>query len=195
MNTNCSSIELRKASAGEMAVIYEWMKKQFHPGELKPLWLIKQMREQGLYEIYVLYDQNEMVAYALFGISRDGRMHLLDYLAVLPEHQAAGYGSVFLSMLRSVLQGDAILLEVEDPDFTDDERERAVCLRRFRFYDRNACVRTGLRLNLYGFDYVILTIPLQTQALSDERIQEALCGIYSVFFPPEEYRTMVNFKA
>ena len=184
---------LRRANAGELSRFYDWMKKQFHAGELKPLWLLEQLSERGLYAAYGLWDAETLLAYALVANTADGRMCLLDYYAVLPEHQDAGWGSRFLQMLREELSGDVLLLEVEDPAYAPDAEEAAHCSRRIRFYERNGCLHTRLELVLFGFDYVIMKLPLNGE-VDDVTAKTSLKEIYRAFFPPEAYAENVRFR-
>ena len=102
MNVNA---KLRKATLEELRVFYDWMKKQFHPGELKRLEHISRMCTQGRYCAYGLWDGETLLAYAL--LANAGRVFLLDYYAVLPQYQDSGWGSRFLGMLRDGLPADA----------------------------------------------------------------------------------------
>ena len=190
MNGN---LTLRRASADELHRFYDWMKEQFHAGELKPLWLLEQLSEKRLYAAYGLWDEETLLAYALVANTADGKMHLLDYYAVLPEHQDAGWGSRFLQMLRRELSGDVLLLEVEDPAYAPDSEEAEHCSRRIRFYERNVCLHTKLELVLFGFDYVIMKLPLEGET-DDGRAKESLKEIYHTFFPPEAYAENVRFR-
>ena len=190
MNGN---LTLRRASADELRRFYDWMKEQFHAGELKPLWLLEQLSEKRLYAAYGLWDEETLLAYALVANTADGKMHLLDYYAVLPEHQDAGWGSRFLQMLRRELDGDVLLLEVEDPAYAPDAAEAEHCSRRIRFYERNGCLHTKLELVLFGFDYVIMKLPLEGET-DDGRAKESLKEIYHTFFPPEAYAENVRFR-
>ena len=190
MNGN---LTLRRASADELHRFYDWMKEQFHAGELKPLWLLEQLSEKRLYAAYGLWDEETLLAYALVANTADGKMHLLDYYAVLPEHQDAGWGSRFLQMLRRELSGDVLLLEVEDPAYAPDSEEAEHCSRRIRLYERNGCLHTKLELVLFGFDYVIMKLPLEGET-DDGRAKESLKEIYHTFFPPEAYAENVRFR-
>jgi hypothetical protein len=94
MNVNA---KLRKATLEELRDFYDWMKKQFHPGELKRLEHISRMCTQGRYCAYGLWDGDMLLAYAL--LANAEKVFLLDYYAVLPQYQDSGWGSRFLGML------------------------------------------------------------------------------------------------
>lgn len=190
MNGNAA---LRKANADELRLYYDWMGKQFHPGELKRLSHIADMCDRGLYSAHGLWEGETLIAYALLANTADSRVHMLDYFAVLPEYQDIGWGSKCLRMLSDELPGDAILFEVEDPDYAPDEDERAHWQRRIRFYENNGCVHTRVKLNLYGFDYTLMQLP-QKKRLSDAEVHEAMMKIYHTFSPPEMYAKYVKFR-
>lgn len=193
MNEMNGNPTLRLASADELRIFYDWMGRQFHAGELKPLRRIEQLREAGLYAAYGLWDGDALLAYALVAKTADGRKYLLDYYAVLPDYQDAGWGSKFLQMLREELKGDVLLLEVEDPAYAPDAAEEVHFSRRIRFYERNGCLHTGLELVLFGFDYVIMFLPLAGE-VDDAQAKASLKEIYRGFFPPELYAENVRFR-
>ena len=187
--------EIRKADFKELRLFYDWMKKQFHPGELKSLPHIEQMCLKERYCAFGLWDADELIAYALMANTYPGEtmIYLLDYYAVLPQYQDAGWGSRFLHMLREALRGDAIIFEVEDPDYAPDEEERAHWQRRIRFYEKNGCMHTPVKLNLYGFDYTNMQLPIM-QRLYHVKVRAALEEIYHVFSPPKMYEENVHFR-
>lgn len=182
---------LRPASAAELRIFYRWMEEQFHAGELKPLAQLERLMAQGRYAARGLWDGDALIAYALFGIAGDGRTMLLDYFAVLPQYQDAGWGSRFLSALRAE-GGGAILLEVEDPRRAPDAAEAETCRRRIRFYERNGCRHTPVELNLFGFDYVIMALE-RGEPIADADVRRALEDVYRDFFSPAARRAHVRF--
>lgn len=188
MNVNA---KLRRATLEELRVFYDWMKKQFHPGELKQLEHISRMCTQGRYCAYGLWDGDMLLAYAL--LANADKVFLLDYYAVLPQYQDSGWGSRFLGMLRDELPGDAIIFEVEDPAYAPDEEARGHWQRRIRFYEKNGCVHTPVKLNLFGFDYTIMQLPVGKK-LHPAQVRAALESIYHFFCPPELFAENVHFR-
>jgi len=175
---------LRKANAGELKEIYGWMQKQFHAGELKSLERLYVLEAEGVYESYGLWRGDALIAYALLGHTKDRKYYMLDYYAVLPEYQNAGWGGRCLAMLRENLPSDAMMLEVEDPDFAPDEAELAHFRRRIRFYEHNGCVPTKIKVKLFGFDYAIMQLPIRRELEKDE-VFAAMQSLYAALVPPE----------
>ncbi len=186
-------ITVRPADAEEFKTIYGWMEKQFHAGELKYFSSLQQFRAQKRYEVYGLWSGENMIAYALFAFTQDKRFALLDYYAVLPQYQSQGWGGRFLNMLCKQLPCEAIILEVEDPKYAPNAAEEAHFARRIRFYERNSCRHSAVSLNLWGFDYIIMTIPIDSEPNADE-IHSALENVYHLFFTSEECTAHVHFR-
>ena len=184
--------ELRMASIRELRQFYHWMERQFHADELKPLSQLEWLTQQERYASYGLWDGEELIAYAMFGIASDCTTMLLDYFAVLPQYQGAGWGTRFLTALRA-RGGGPILLEVEDPVYAPNELEAALRRRRVRFYVRNGCFCSSVEVNLYGFDYIIMTLARDT-GIADAKVRPALEDIYSVFFTPQQRAEHVHFR-
>ena len=195
---NCTSIEnltLRPLSAEETRDVYEkWMTTQFHANELKPLSAVERLRARDEYEVYGLWDGEALIAYAFFGKASGGSSLLLDYYAVLPQYQDCGYGGAFLNLLRRDLSDlEAIILEVENPEFVADPQEREIAVRRVRFYERNACVHTDIQVKLFGLEYAIMVLPLR-ERLTDDAVCARLAEIYHAFFPQDIYERHVHLR-
>lgn len=187
----CNQATLREASAGELKQIYGWMRKQFHAGELKSLERLYVLRAEGVYEAYGLWQGDALIAYVLLGHTKDRSRYMLDYYAVLPEYQDQGWGGRCLALLREKLPGDALMLEVEDPDFAPDEAELAHFRRRIRFYEHNGCVPTKIKVKLFGFDYAIMQLPIRRELEKDE-VFETMQQLYAALVPPEYHAENVH---
>ena len=77
------------------------MKIDFPPSELKPLSMIYDAIERGIYECLGLMDGTDIVGYAY--LIRKGDDYLIDYLAVCPDRRNAGLGSEMLRLLGEYL--------------------------------------------------------------------------------------------
>ena len=68
----------------ELESIYRtWMRKNFAEDELKPFSMIAEAWEKGVYDCYVLTEQETILGYACF--MRQDNSFLIDYLAVSAE--------------------------------------------------------------------------------------------------------------
>jgi len=175
--------------------------KDFPRSERKPLTLLLRGIRSGLLQCYGLFEDGRLRAYAILIRQLDAQPGqpggcLLDYLATLSGQRSRGCGSTFLGLLRAKLPGAACLLaEVEDPDFTEDDDERAVRERRIRFYDRNGFADTGMRVKLFGTNYRVLELRLD--GVSDAPHDAQTLGviyhsIYRSFLPALQYQQNVH---
>ncbi|MCR5558283.1 MAG: GNAT family N-acetyltransferase [Butyrivibrio sp.] len=146
---------LEKLSKSQVESIYrEKMVVDFPAAEIKPLEAILKAMDKGLYESFGLYDEAGIMGYTfLVKIDRD---YLVDYLAVFDGRRNNGAGSQMIRLLAEYLKdADNIILEVENPDFADDQ-EKELQTRRYNFYKRNGCSDTGLRVRCFGVPFRII---------------------------------------
>jgi len=186
--------ELRRAGAEEVGLFYSWMEKQFHKDELKSLARIRTLLKMGVYDVFGLWREEELIAYALLGKTEDERCWLLDYYAVLPEHQGQGWGSLFLNRLCEMLPGDALMLEVEDPDYSADAEDEAHRRRRIGFYEQNGCVDAGIRIELFGLDYAIYQRPMKKRLPDRREARAAMDALYKALVPLWLHAQNVRFR-
>jgi GNAT superfamily N-acetyltransferase len=166
------------------AIFYEHMQEDFAQDELKPLAMMYEMADRGIYTGYGLFEENRLVGYVFLVL---GKMNcgLIDYLAVCPEYRNGGYGSEFLTRLGQKLKEDGkaeggLILESEKPSAAASEEDRKLRSRRIGFYERNGFRRTGLLCELFGVAYTIMYRPAVGGAsLEDEAVYQELKGIYT----------------
>ena len=161
----------------ELESIYRtWMRKDFAEDELKPFSMIAEAWEKGVYDCYVLTEQEAILGYACF--MRQDNSFLIDYLAVSAEHRGEGLGTLFLRQLADWIEGaDCIVIEVEDPGAAKEEEDRILRERRLQFYLRNGCRLAGVRARVFGVDYQILEVPT-----GREHTREEIAEIYTELY-------------
>lgn len=154
-----------------------YMVVDFPPDELKPLAHLLRMVEEGLCTYYALYRGGEVLSY--FGLCIKDGFALVDYLAVNPEKRGQGIGSETLELLKEAAGDSTILIECEDISATQDEAEKTIRTRRINFYKRSDFTLTGVKANLFGVDYVLLTYPEKSDSvtrLGYETVYRAMLG-------------------
>ncbi len=161
------------------------MKKDFPPDELKPLSAIRRLWQDNAYDCCVLSDGEKILGYAFF-VRRD-RNYLLDYLAVSEECRGEGVGTLFLKLLSECL-GDAeyVVAEIEDPDKAEDEETRMLRERRMQFYVRSGFHITKLVSRIYGVDYRVVEMPVNTVHTTEE-IRTVYTELYGNMLPKAFY--------
>lgn len=88
---------------------------------------------------------------------------------------------------------DSVIGEVEDPECSDNENDKILQTRRLNFYLRNGYIDTGVRVKLFGVDYIVLEMELNKNHSADE-ISALYKEHYRNMLPEKLYRTMVYIK-
>ena len=179
-------MEIRLLNESQIKDIYnDYMKEDFPEDELKPLSALMKMYNEEMYFAYGLFEENRLMAYAMFVGKINTGAVLLDYLAVVKEARQGGYGSRFLSMLENELsENDCIILESENDADAKDEDDRDTRRKRICFYKKNGMCDMGVRSRLFGVDYIIFHKDLK-QRNSAQSVYEALDDIYGYIFNPQ----------
>ncbi|MBQ8087220.1 MAG: GNAT family N-acetyltransferase [Clostridia bacterium] len=182
---------IRSASEADLIRFYQWITVQFEPMEVKPLSAILEMRRTGHYHGLGLWSDEKLIGYMLLAYESQEECVLIDYFAILPNYQNTGWGSLFLQEVRNCMKVP-VLLEVEDPDYMGDADSIETAMRRMRFYERNGCVQSSVKLNLYEVDYVILRLNPELN-LENTALKDRLDRVYHMFFPEEVYQKRVRY--
>lgn len=179
----------RQLSPEQVTEIYQvHMQQDFPPAEVKPLAVLHDLMDRGLYEPYGWFDESgNLTAYTFFVRAPQGRVLLLDYFAVCAPYRSCGYGSQCLAQMKAMWSDVAgILAEVEDPAKSSSEEERVTRTRRVGFYQRNGMRSTAVYSVLFGVPYVLHYLPLQEDCPDAQLLQE-LDAIYHTLFPQPVY--------
>jgi len=162
-------MKLSSLNKKQIETIYqERMKIDFPPSELKPLSMIYDAIEQGIYECLGLMDGTDIVGYAYLIRKEDD--YLIDYLAVYPDRRNAGLGSEMIRLLREYLaEADSIIGEVENPEFAEEEADRKLQTRRYGFYMRNGFRDSGVRVTCFGVPFILIEMGKHTHTEDEMR--------------------------
>ena len=152
-------MEVRILTKTEVCGVYEeHMVRDFVENERKPLKLLLDMMDAGLYDPLGYFENGDFVGYTF--LQKHDNNYLLDYFATVPEKRNGGIGSEILPTLRERSRDmSGLILEVEDPDKADGE-EKALQDRRLNFYLRNGVVDSGVKVTTFHVPYRLLEIPL-----------------------------------
>lgn len=169
------------------------MVNDFPANELRPLKMILEPYDKGTYICYAIKeDSDDVLGYAFF--VKHKNHYLFDYLAISDNKRGSGIGTLFLQLLKEKLQfSDSVIGEVEDPECSDKENDKILQTRRLNFYLRNGYIDTGVRVKLFGVDYIVLEMELNKNHSADE-ISALYKEHYRNMLPEKLYRTMVYIK-
>lgn len=122
--------------------------------EIKSQRLMLSLFKQQKYDVYVLKENNEILAYAIFYSCKNG-YSMLDYFAVKENMRGIGLGSLFLEQIIKNYKN--IVIELDPFDITD---QKSVNTQRFKFYEKFSFRLTNLNVVLhkkYKYFLAVLT--------------------------------------
>ena len=185
------NLELRLLSEAQIHLLHSHqMKRDFPPNELKGVNMILNGVRAGLYDVLGAYEHGQMVGYACVYHPKEGRVHLLDYLAVELGMRGRGYGTALLHTLQKhyAANADALMIECERPKAAPDEKEAR---KRIRFYTQAGAQLTNVRVWLFEVEYSILVMPCKHE-LTAQDWAARLMGMYRQMLPPGKFEGNVR---
>ena len=97
-------MELKILSNELLLLWYEkFLKEDFVSDEIKPIENILTLIKNGRYEVYGVFQDDEMIAYASFWKKENINLVLLDYLGVAKKYRNQGIGSKILTLIKEML--------------------------------------------------------------------------------------------
>jgi GNAT superfamily N-acetyltransferase len=178
-------MHLKTLTKDQLSDLYnDRMREDFPPSELKPLFVILDAVDKGIYEALGLYDGEEIVGY--FCLVKQGNDYLVDYLAIYPEKRNGGIGSILVKLLSEHMDSTGnIIGEVEDPKYARNDDDRKLRIRRMDFYLRNGCFDTGVRAKCFGVEFIILR--MGKKKLEKQKCWDIYSAIYRSILPKDMY--------
>lgn len=186
-------MQFNKLSIEQVCDVYEkYMKVDFPDNERKPLSMILDGLEKDIYECYGLFDKEEILGYAFF--IKTGNDYLFDYLAIMKNSRNQGIGTIILNKIEEQFKSaNSVIGEVEDPDFATKEEEKILRERRLAFYRRNGYVDTGVRVKLFGVDFIVIALDKGIKHKKEEIVQ-LYQAHYRGYLPKKIYDAKVIVK-
>ena len=176
-------MELKILSNELLLLWYEkFLKEDFVSDEIKPIENILTLIKNGRYEVYGVFQDDEMIAYASFWKKENINLVLLDYLGVSKKYRNQGIGSKILTLIKEMLGNMPYVVEAEIPTGSSLEEDK-IRKRRIEFYERNGCKKV----------YLMATCGMKWQTLvnsKNEIDQKELAKLHKELY--EEKRTDVK---
>ena len=169
-----------------MDLIYEkYLVNDFDLDELRPLESIQYLYYKKMYHPFKASDNDEMVGYAFLYINKENV--LLDYFATIYNYRNNGYGSKFLKRILRKYSKKNLFIAVADPDNANDDKERYQMNKRIEFYKKNGVNLTGIRVNMFGVNYRIMT----PNNINDDIVKQEFSNIYKSMMPIRNFNRSV----
>ena len=176
-------MELKILSNELLLLWYEkFLKEDFVSDEIKPIENILTLIKNGRYEVYGVFQDDKMMAYASFWKKENINLVLLDYLGVSKKYRNQGIGSKILVLIKEILGNMPYVVEAEIPTGSSLEEDK-IRKRRIEFYERNGCKKV----------YLMATCGMKWQTLvnsKNEIDQKELAKLHKELY--EEKRTDVK---
>ena len=135
---------------------HDQLSEAFVPQERKPLPDILRLLEEGRYEVWGLFDEDELLSYAALWKNATIPLVLLDYLGTIEGRRSQGLGTIMLDLLAGYYKDyRGIFGEAEAPEGGSPEGEE-LRRRRLGFYLRNGFRYGGYDCALFGVHYQTL---------------------------------------
>lgn len=145
---------IKKITLEEVATIYDLFITPYFPeNEVKPLVNIVNMMKEGLYSVYVMYDEETPMAAAFLTTYPGGNTYLLDYLSVSKSERSKGLGSKMITAIKSCTNGMPVLIETESLESAKTEAETSQRIKRNAFYERAGAKMTDVTTLIFGAEY------------------------------------------
>lgn len=168
----------------EFSGLYARMERDFPRNERPGRLQLKGLLDRGACHALGLYRDGAFAGYALY--ARQGPDILITFLAIEPEMRGAGCGSALLNLLSERFQDAAcLILEVEHPNFAQDEAERQTRLRRIAFYERAGFrLMRDIRYSAFGVQMLLMARAMgQDFSAIRARIIPAMGHLYARLLP------------
>ncbi len=176
---------LKEFNYMEIEYIYnKYMIIDFPKSELKSLKKIIRLTKLNRYFSYGLYENDELVGYALFVTYKN--MILLDYFAILSEKRNSNFGSCGINLISDYFKGkyDIFILECENPKFAESEEDKNIRNKRKRFYEKNGFEVINIEVKVYEVEFILL---VKNNKINDLReISNTLYNLYGSMSNEEE---------
>ncbi len=186
--------EIRKVDFQEFKKIYkQHLIDDFPRMERRPLFSIRNLYKKELYAAYTYEENGQLLAYAGLIYTAGRRCALLDYFAVVKEWRSTGLGSEFITLLRSSIDVDGMIIESENPELADTAKEQEIRKRRIDFYRRNGALDSETNWYAFGVHYCLLWLPGEHAPMPPE-LGRLTLNIYEQTMKPWLARKCLNYS-
>lgn len=187
-------MKIREMSKEQLDNLYEeHLVCDFPKEELKPLSLLQSYMDKEQYTVYGMYEEEALLAYAMFVHLEGQNISLLDYFACNRKNRSNGYGTKMLKMLHEAADVEGFIIEVESVRTASNEAEVTIRERRIAFYERNGLRRTNIRTCVYGVEFEILYLPVNMD-IEDSVLYKNIEKIYIQMFTKENFDQHITME-
>lgn len=185
-------MEFKKLTKTQRTDVYnKYLVNDFNKSEVKTFNEIEDLIKQGYYLCYGFYENEDLLGYSYFIKSK--QTIVMDYLAVNSEYRNKGLGSKFISIIKSEFSKQylALIAEVENPRYSDNEKDKYNRERRISFYINNGFKLSNIETCVTKDQYSIIKLELNKD-IGDKEIFKQISLAYRTIFGEELFKKQIS---
>lgn len=168
-------------------IYYDRLLKDFPACEVKPWTKIEQFTQEGLYEMFGMWEENVLLAYGFVAMDASKKHLLMDYFAVNKDYRGKGYGQYFLAHLWKIYpKTEGMFFEVEDVEEAENGQEKILRERRIHFYEKAGLQLYPVHAKVYEAYYQLMFFPRVGKMPEIEEIVEGYKALYQMMIGAEK---------
>ncbi len=168
-------------------IYYDKLLKDFPACEVKPWAKIEQFTKDGLYEMFGMWEGDDLLAYGFVAMDVQKKNMLMDYFAVNKNCRGKGYGQYFLAHLWEIYpKAEGMVFEVEDVAEAENEQEKNLRERRIRFYEKAGLQIYPIHTKVYDACYQLMFFCRTGKMPATEEIIESYKALYQMMIGTEK---------
>ncbi len=126
--------------------------RSFPKVERRPWRILKKSVRAHTSDFLVVVEEKKVVGIVV--LLKSGSLVLLDYFAFDPKKRGKGYGTKALSLLKNKYEKDCLFIEIEDSTYS--AYDKACCIRRKKFYEKNGFYTIGMHVMCFSNHFQIM---------------------------------------
>ncbi|MDR1641851.1 MAG: GNAT family N-acetyltransferase [Clostridiales bacterium] len=145
------ALAMEKIGACDVDGLYALMERDFPSSERPPKFGVWMNLKREVYDARYLLENGRRVGYVVSNPGNGNGFALISFYAIEPDLRGKGYGERFLGMALELLEGQDVLVEVDDPSRAKSETEKLTRERRIKFYEKcGFSLVPGVKCKIFG---------------------------------------------
>ena len=142
-------------------------------------------------EVYIFEEDGIEKGYCI--IKQLQEYILVAFLAVYTEYRGKGIGTKILKEVQEKYSNKkGILLEVENPEFAKNDKEKNIQEKRIKFYEKsNFEIVKNLKVKLFMVNFKIMVYQMQNCQINNYEIAEEIKKFYNSIFNKKSLNSIV----
>jgi GNAT superfamily N-acetyltransferase len=190
------TMQMKTLNERERKLFYHnYLTQDFHKSEVKSYKLLEQLVSEGKYLCLGFFEEETPMGYAYLTKSKDEKIIMLDYFAVVSSYRSQGFGTRFLKELinRYKQKFNILIAEVENPRYGTNQNDILKRNRRIDFYRNVGFITTDIQSKILTDEYLIIKIDFNSN-ISEVDLMKQLNQMYQTIFGEEFYKEHISVR-